>query len=118
MDPNVIEMNPVSLSEVKNELKRIKKRDGDLSFRGNKTEDYINSIHVISEKDAKEIYSEIEALNILRLKPEHIVKIIDVMPSSLEEVKFLMSSFSLSVKKEDQEKVFKIIDARIPKKKK
>jgi len=77
MEPEIIEMKPISLSEVKKELKKIKKRDEELTFRGNKVEDYINSIHVISEKDAKEIYEEIEKLKILRMKPQHIIKFID-----------------------------------------
>lgn len=117
MDPEIIESNPVTLSEVKNELRRIKKRDDELSFRGNKTEEHINALHVLPESTAKEIYAEIEKLNILRMKPKHIVKIIDVMPSSEAEIKYLFNSFSLTITKENVAKIFKILKPHLPKKK-
>jgi DNA-directed RNA polymerase subunit F len=117
MDPKVMEMNPVSLSEVKNELRRIKKRDDELSFRGNKTEDHINSVHVISEKEFKEIYKEIESLNIMRIKPKHIIKFIDLMPASKAEVKFIASSLSITLTKDQISKIFDIMKDHIPKKK-
>jgi len=82
MDPEIIESKPISLAEVKSELKKIKKRDEELTFRGNKTEDHINTIHVIAKKGAKEIYASIEKLNVLRMKPKHIIKFIDLMPAS------------------------------------
>jgi len=118
MDPEIIEKIPISLAEVKNELSRIKKRDDELSFRGNKTEDYVSSIHVVSEKAAKEMFEKISKLEILRMKPRHIVKFIDIMPTSEQEVKYVADSMNLTVSKDNLKKLFKIIDAYIPKKKK
>jgi len=118
MDPQVIEMTPVTLAEVKNELKRIKKRDEELNFRGNKSEDYINSIHVISEKEAKELYAEIEKVGILRIKPEHIVKIVDLMPSTLEETKYVVQSMGLTITKDALSKLYKTISKHTSEKKK
>ncbi len=117
MEPEIIELTPVSLAEVKNDLKKIKKRDDELTFRGNRTEEHINNLHVISEKDAKEIFEKIDKLKVLRMKPKHIIKFIDVMPSSEAEVKYIASSLSLTVSKENVTKIFKIIDKFIPKKK-
>jgi DNA-directed RNA polymerase subunit F len=117
MDPQVVESNPVTWSEVKNDLKRIKKRDGELSFRGNKTEEHLNSLHIIPETSAKELFSKIEKLNILRMKPQHIVKIIDLMPSSEAEIKYLFTSMSLTVSKDQTANLFKIIKSYLPEKK-
>ena len=118
MEPEIIESNPISLAEVKKELKKIKKRDDELTFRGNKIEEHINALHVISEKDALEIYGKIDKLKILRMKPKHIIKFVDVMPSSEAEVKYVAGWLSLTVSKENITKIFKIIDKYIPKKKK
>lgn len=118
MDPEIIEKTPISLAEVKNELSRIKKRDDELSFRGNKTEDYVNSIHAVSEKAANEMFKKIKKLEILRMKPQHIVKFIDIMPASEEEVKYVVDSMNLTVSKDNLKKLYKIIDEYIPKKKK
>jgi DNA-directed RNA polymerase subunit F len=118
MDPKIVEKIPVSLAEVKNELKKIKKRDDELSFRGNKTEEHINSVHIHSEKATKEIFEGIEKLKVLRMKPEHIIKFIDVMPTSQEEVKYIVDSLSLTVSKDNITKIFKIIKEHLPAKKK
>ncbi len=114
MDPEVIKMTPVTLAEVKNELNRIKKRDEELNFRGNKSEDYISSLHVISEKAAKELYSAIEKIGILRIKPEHIVKFIDILPSTIEETKYVVQSMGLTTNKENISNLFKVISEYLP----
>ena len=38
VDPEIISKEPITLTELKSELKAIKKRDTELSFRGNRTE--------------------------------------------------------------------------------
>lgn len=118
MDPEIIEKTPVSLAEVKSELSRIKKRDDKLSFRGNKTEEHINSVHSVSEKIAKEMFSAIEKLKVLRMKPEHIIKLIDLMPSTEAEVKYVVGSMTLTVSKENITKIYKIIKEHSSAKKK
>ena len=39
--PEVIEKSSMSMAALREELAKIKKRDGELSFRGNKTEEYV-----------------------------------------------------------------------------
>ncbi len=118
MDPETIEKTPISLSEVKKELDKIKKRDDELSFRGNKTEDYINSVFTVSEKVSKEMFGAIEKLKVLRMKPGHIIKIIDLMPSTEAEVKYIVGSMTLTVSKENITKIYKIVKEHLPAKKK
>ncbi len=112
MDPSVIEKKPISLSELNNALKKIKKRDEELSFRGQKVVDYLNSIKTVSEKEFERLFKEIEALGILRLKPNQIIKFIDLMPSSEEEIKFIANSMSLTLKKDDASKLLKVLSSK------
>ncbi|MFH1589595.1 MAG: hypothetical protein ABIB43_03445 [archaeon] len=107
--PEVIEKTPTNIVEVRQELKRIKKRDGELTFRGNKTEEYINDFAKLSYKDATELIEKLRKLGITRLKEEFINKIVDLMPSSTAELKVILQGYTLSVSKEDMDKIMKVV---------
>lgn len=113
----ITEKAPVSFAELRNELKNIKKRDGQLSFRANKTEEYLDLFTKISAKDAAEIKEEIGKLGIARLKDFHITKLIDIMPRSVAEAKLVLQGYSVTVKNEELKKIADIILKRLPQKK-
>ncbi|MFC2135887.1 hypothetical protein ACFLTH_14830 [Bacteroidota bacterium] len=108
-NPEVIEKIPTNIVELKNELAKIKKRDGELTFRGNKTEEYLNDFASISKKSADELIEKLRKLNITRLKEEFIHKIIDMMPTSVEELKVILQGYTLSVSVEDMNKIIKVV---------
>lgn len=115
--PEIIDKKALSLAEVKSTLKKIHKRDGELTFRGGKTEDYINEVTSVNEKQAKDALKKIESLNISRLKTEHIIKIIDMLPESAEQLKIMLTGFNLTLKKEDLDKIVESLDEFRPIKK-
>ena len=92
---------PIPLVQLKEELKRIKERDQELNFRAAKTAEYLNFFAGLRAEQATELLKKIEALNISRLKPEHMVKIVDLLPSSIEELKNILSSYTLTVSAEN-----------------
>jgi len=106
----IISETPLSLSDVKEELKKIKKRDGEFDFRAQRTNEYVESCVKVSKKAAKEIYDKIAALNILRLKDIHIHKIIDIMPFSVDELKIIFQSYSISLGNDNLKKILEILD--------
>ncbi len=108
--PNILEEKPISLVEVKAELKKIKKRDGDYSFRANKTEEYLNHFANTTQKKAKEIYQGLNDLNIPRFKDVHIIKIIDLLPDTVDDVKVALQGFTtLTVSQENMKKIAKVV---------
>ena len=58
----VLNQTPMNMIELAEELKKIKKREGELSFRSNKTEEYLHQFVHLKLKDAKELYKAIEKL--------------------------------------------------------
>ncbi|MBN2880464.1 hypothetical protein JXM83_00265 [Candidatus Woesearchaeota archaeon] len=106
--PDIIEMNPISSSEMKDELKKIQKRDGELNFRANKAMEYLDQFKTLKKSDAKSLISEIESMGISRIRLEHIVKIVDLLPQSVEDLKMLMGGYNVTLPKESMEQ---IIDA-------
>lgn len=110
----VLEKRPVSIAEVKDTLKKIRKRDEELSFRGGKTEEYVNDIAVLSFAQAKKCFKALEALELPRLRDVHFIKIIDTMPESAEHLKVIMSGFNVTVTKENLQKLIAVLDEYRP----
>ena len=115
--PEVIEKDPITMAELKGQLKNIEKRDEELSFRGNKTMDYLNEFVDLSDKKAKEFGDKLRELDIARLKEEFIHKIIDGLPRSVEELKVLLQGYTLSLSSEEMQKVMGVVKEYLPKKK-
>lgn len=113
----VVEKKSMSMAALKEELAEVKKRDGELSFRGTKTEDYLNEFSTIKPKQAEELYGKIEKLNIPRLKDSMINKIIDTMPASVAELKVIMQGYALPVTNENLKKIADAVADFLPKKK-
>jgi DNA-directed RNA polymerase subunit F len=104
-NPNVTSETPITMAELKDELEKIKKRDNALNFRAEKTEEYLQAFGNIGDKEAKEIYKKIEALEIPRMRPEHIVKLIDILPATPEEVKLVLQGYTITVTKENLKRI-------------
>jgi len=113
----VLEKKPVTISAVKDVLKKVQKRDEELTFRGGKTLDYVNDVPTISMTKVKDLKKKILGLEIPRLKEEQIVKIIDTMPESPEHLKIILSGFNVTIVKENLKKIVDVLDDFRPVKK-
>jgi DNA-directed RNA polymerase subunit F len=113
MSIKILSEKPVTMAEVKSDLEKIKKKSEELNFRANKTYSYLQDFSTISEKKAKDLYATIEKLNIPRLKEEHIVKIIDTLPKYKEEVKSLLSGYTITVSTESAKKIADAVSASL-----
>lgn len=105
----IIQEEPITMAELKEDLKAIRKRDEELNFRAEKTEEYLQQFTVMKKKDAKDLCKKIEELEIPRLKPEHIVKIVDIMPTTADEVKSVLQGYTITVSKENLKKIADVI---------
>jgi len=105
MATKILSEKPVIMAEVKDELSKIQKKAGELNFRANKTFDYLKEHSKGSASKAKELYVKIEGLGVPRLKEEHIVKIVDTLPKYPEEVKALLSGYTITVSNDNAKKI-------------
>ena len=94
-DTQIISEAPINSYQLKKELEKIKKRDGELNFRANKTEEYLNQIADI--KNADELHDKLVKLNIPRLKEQHIHKILDVGPTTVNELKVVLQGYTVTI---------------------
>jgi DNA-directed RNA polymerase subunit F len=108
-NPNILEETPMSMAEMKNELSKIKKRDKELNFRSNKTDEYLKQFTLVDSKVAQEISEKLEKLNIPRLKELHIKKIVDIMPGTAEEVKAVLEAYPITITNDNLKKIAKVV---------
>jgi DNA-directed RNA polymerase subunit F len=108
--PKVLEEEPITMSEMKLELSRIKRRDGELNYRANKTEDYLNQFVSLSGKKAEELTKKLQELEIPRLKDLHIKKIVDILPATPEDVKIALEAYPITVNAENIKKIVSTVE--------
>ncbi len=113
-DLNVISESPVTMAQLRDDLKKTQKKEEELNLRANKTLEYLNLFVTIKSSEAKELYGKIEALSLPRFKPEHIVKIIDTLPASMEELKTTMSGFSITITNDNCKKIIDAVAEYLP----
>ncbi len=109
MKPAILEELPLNGADLKSALEGIQKRDGELSFRGNKTLEYLNQLNLPTHKKAEELKKKLEELNIPRLKDVHVHKIIDVLPKYVEDLKVLLQGYTITVKDEHLKKILEVV---------
>ncbi len=107
--PEILSETPMNIVELKHDLDRIKKRDKELNFRAQKTEDYLNHIVHMTGAKGKELYEKIEKLNVPRLKEAHIHKLIDNLPSTVEAVRAVLQGYVVTVSNENLKKMAELI---------
>ena len=107
-DIQIISETPINIYQLKKELERIKKRDNELNFRAARTEEYLNQ--VTTHKNADELLDKIMKLNIPRLKEHHIHKIIDIGPTTLNELKVVLQSYTITINNESMKKIVDTIN--------
>ncbi|MBI2110524.1 hypothetical protein HYT51_01975 [Candidatus Woesearchaeota archaeon] len=108
-DLEILSEKPLSLEEMKKNIEEIKKRDKELNFRTKKTEEYLHVMTKTKCKKPEELKKELEALDILRLKPKHIAKLLDTLPQDLDSLRMIFSGETLALKQEDLPKIIELI---------
>jgi len=93
----IIESTPLTLAEVSDLA-------GDAD-REKEVKTFIKKFTKMPAKKAREMREELTKLDLLKLKEEHIVKIVDFMPGDASDLNKVMVDVSL-----DQEEVNKILD--------
>jgi len=66
---------------------------------------FIKKFNKLKAKEAKELRQEIESLDIIKIRPEYSVKIVDLLPESSEELNKIFVDVSL-----DEDETKKILD--------
>ena len=107
-DMQIISETPINVYILKKELEKIKKRDNELNFRASRAEEYLNQLACV--KNGDELFKKIMDLNIPRLREQHIHKIIDIIPSNVNELKVVLQGYTVSLSNESLKKIVDTIN--------
>ena len=89
---------PLSMNEVVGYIKNVEDSETDIiGF----TKKFIK----LTQKETKELRKKLEGLELIKVKPEHIVKIIDLTPENTEELNKIFTDVSL-----DEDETKKILE--------
>ena len=110
----ILSETPINSYQLKDELAKIKKRDKELNFRAQKTEEHLSQ--VANHKNAEEILEKIKKLDVQRLREQHVHKIIDLMPSTVKDLKIILQGYNVSVSNENMKKIVDTISEHTTKK--
>lgn len=106
----LLESRSVTLTQVKVALEEMQKRDTELGYRGTKVKDFIESFPpVLNTKERSDLTKKIEALGLTRIKEEQIIKIIDFLPKTADELRVVLAAYPLSLPKKDQDAIVGVV---------
>mgnify|MGYP002725728831 CR=1 FL=1 len=109
VNPQFVEEKSLSLVDAKVILDKIQKRDEEMNYLSNKAKEYLDNFTILSTKKKEELQKNLQDINLTRLKEEHIMKIIDFLPKTVEDLKTVLQAYPLSMPKKDQEAIVKVV---------
>ena len=115
-DEKIINERPITMVELSGDIDNLEKEEKELNFRSGKTKAYLKQFVKIKIKDAEELRKKIEELNIPRIKERQIVKIIDMLPETLDEIKTLMVGETTTITDENMKKILDVVKDYVKKK--
>ncbi|MBN2454394.1 hypothetical protein JXB11_02505 [Candidatus Woesearchaeota archaeon] len=107
----ILSENPIPISQLKEAVDKIKKRDKEPNFRVNKIEEYLNSFNRLSASKSKELIEKLTKLNIPRMKEQHIYKIADILPINVDDLKAILQPYTITVNNENMKKIVEVVKA-------
>lgn len=104
-----ISSEPVGNAEVK-EIIENKESARELYYREEKAKEYLNEFTHLSKENFEKAKEELNALEIPRLGEEHIIKILDIMPSNGTELRAITSHSGTVLVDENVSKILEVLD--------
>jgi len=90
---------PLSMAEATDFIKKEEGKETDMVG-------FIKKFNKLKSKEAKELKQEIERMDIIKIKPEYLVKIADILPDSPEELNKIFADVSL-----DEDETRRVLEA-------
>lgn len=92
-------MTPLSMVETREMLEEIDKENPIIA--------HIHKFSKMKKEDALKLKEEISGLNFMKVKAEHIIKIVDILPEDASDLNKIFSDVSLD--EEESKKIIEIV---------
>jgi len=101
----VIDTDPITIAEVKNMLEELSEHY-ELTYEQNLTLDHVTKFSKLDEESAKKLVEELSEL----IKKTQAIKVADIMPEDMADLRLIFAKERGSFKQEDLEKILEIVD--------
>lgn len=98
----ILDRNTVTMSEVEEILKDLPE-----SEKKEQTETFLKKFLNTKSTQAKKMREDLEQLDLIKMKPEYIIKIIDMLPEDMADLNKIFTDISLT--EDEAKKIFDII---------
>ncbi|MDP3733746.1 MAG: hypothetical protein Q8R37_00825 [Nanoarchaeota archaeon] len=114
VSPQFITEKALSLADVQRIFNDVEKRDTQLNYLSHKAKESLAALTILSTDKKEELSKKLMGLNLTRLKDEHVMKIIDFLPLTMDELKVVLQAYPLSMPKKDQELIVALVKEFTP----
>ncbi len=105
LDYEVIKETFIPIAKVKEILKQVK----DKTYEQKLAYEHVKKFSKINLEKAEKLIKELLELEMRKLKEHQIVKIVDLMPKDVEELKVILEKSQLPFKDDELEKIIEIV---------
>jgi len=98
----ILERTPLNLNEVEEIIK-----DTPDTEKKQQTEEYLKKFLKTKPEQAKKIKADLDKLDLLKMKREHVIKIVDLLPSDVSELNKIFVDISLN--EDETNKILEIV---------
>jgi DNA-directed RNA polymerase subunit F len=99
-----LDSEPIPLAKVKEILENFS-ADHELNYEQNLTLDHVTKFNKLSLEDSEKLVGELEEI----VKHKHAVRITDLMPEDLSDLRLMFAKERVPIKKEDMEEILEIL---------
>ena len=103
----VKEINPVSMPQAKDIMVK-REKQGELNYEQKVALEHLKKFTKMKSAEAKKMEEELTSL--LRMSPETIMQIINIMPKTPDEVRLVFAREKFSLKDEEIKKIIGIVE--------
>ena len=101
----VTDTDPITIAEVKEMLEKLSE-NYELTYEQNLTLDHVTKFSKLEEDSAKKLVEELSEI----IKKTQAIKIADIMPEDMADLRLMFAKERGSYKQEDMEKILEIVD--------
>lgn len=98
----ILDRTPINLNEVEEIIK-----DTPDSEKKEQTQEYLKKFLKTKPEQAKKIKADLEKLDLLKMKREHMIKIVDLLPSDASDLNKIFVDISLN--EDETNKILEIV---------
>ncbi|OGM98396.1 MAG: hypothetical protein A2817_01105 [Candidatus Yanofskybacteria bacterium RIFCSPHIGHO2_01_FULL_39_8b] len=110
-----IEEKPISLVEVRSILTDVESRDTELNYRSTKVKEFLENFGTeLTEAKKEKLLKKLKDLNLVRLKDEYYLKIIDFLPTTANDLKIVLQAYPVSLPKKDMDSIVEVVTEFAP----